>query len=153
MTEIELVLIVAVGVISIFVLIDTILLLRLKIHYDRILKSGGGGLMEALEGIQKTLGIHEGRVGKIFSQIAKIEDDIKSHLQHLVVRRFNPFSNTGGDQSFIVGILDGNQNGIVITSLHSRENTRFYVKSVSGGEGDPHPLSDEEKKVLKKGNS
>jgi hypothetical protein len=70
------------------------------------------------------------------------------HVQHLTLKRFNPFGDTGGDQSFILAILDGNKDGVVITSLHSRENTRFYVKSVEGGVGIDHPLSDEEQKII-----
>jgi hypothetical protein len=54
-----------------------------------------------------------------------------------------------GDQSFIfLALLDGNKDGVVITSLHSRENTRFYVKSVKGGVGIDHPLSEEEQKTI-----
>lgn len=107
--------------------------------------------MNSLENIQKTLASHEAKMSKTAKKIEEIIQDSKAHLQHLVVKRFNPFGNTGGDQSFIMGLLDGNKNGIVITSLHSRENTRFYVKLVSRGEGEPHPLSDEEQKVIKKG--
>ena len=151
MTTLELILIMAISVIGIIVAIETIILFQLKAHYNRILKGSHSGLMDVLEGIQKTLSSHEGRAIKLASKLESLEESAKDHLQHLVVKRFNPFNNTGGDQSFILGMLDGRSNGIVITSLHSRENTRFYVKSVNGGEGDPHPLSDEEKKVLKKG--
>jgi hypothetical protein len=151
MTSLELILIIGNGVIVLVVLIETIILSRLSHHYNHFLKGNNQGLMGLLEGIQKTLSVHEGKTAKLTSKIDDLGQDGLSHIQHIVMHRFNPFNNTGGDQSFILGLLDGHKNGIIITSLHSRENTRFYVKSVIGGEGDPHPLSDEEKKVLKKG--
>lgn len=107
-------------------------------------------LIKALEGIQKTLSEHERGNTITKKEIASLEAKIKTHLQTLTLKRFNPFGDTGGDQSFLLAILDGNKDGIVITSLHSRENTRFYVKSVKGGVGLDHPLSTDEQKIIKR---
>lgn len=107
-------------------------------------------LIKALEGIQKTLSEHERGNAVIKKELASLESKIKTHLQTLTLKRFNPFGDTGGDQSFLLAILDGNKDGIVITSLHSRENTRFYVKSVKGGVGLDHPLSTDEQKIIKR---
>jgi hypothetical protein len=131
-------------------LVLLILVLRLRSHYNSLVKDADKKtLTSALQGIQKTLASHERALVVNKKSISKIEDDGKLHLQKLSLKRFNPFSNTGGDQSFILSFLDGNQDGVIITSLHSRENTRFYVKSVKNGEGVEHPLSREEKKVIK----
>jgi hypothetical protein len=108
--------------------------------------------MNALEGIQKNLAGQEHAQESLKNELQKVASDSVIHLQHLVLKRFNPFGDTGGDQSFILAILDGNNDGVVITSLHSRENTRFYVKSVKGGVGIEHPLSpDEQKLITRKG--
>ena len=107
-------------------------------------------LIKALEGIQKTLSEHERGNAITKKELASLESKIKTHLQTLTLKRFNPFGDTGGDQSFLLAILDGNKDGIVITSLHSRENTRFYVKSVKGGVGLDHPLSTDEQKIIKR---
>src|SRR5690606_27962237 len=107
-------------------------------------------LMRALEGIQKTLAEHERTSTIARKDFKDLEARIKSHLQTLTLKRFNPFGDTGGDQSFILALLDGNKDGVVITSLHSRENTRFYVKSVKGGVGIEHPLSPDEQKIIKR---
>ena len=64
--------------------------------------------------------------------------------------RYNPFSDTGGNQSFILCILDSTDSGTILTSLHSRDNTRIYAKSVSKGQVDVHSLSKEEKECLQK---
>ena len=64
--------------------------------------------------------------------------------------RYNPFAETGGDQSFCLSLLDGNNNGLVISSLHSRENTRIYAKPVKKGKAANYDLSTEEKEAVKK---
>jgi len=126
------------------------IVLRLRRHYNNLVQGvTKKNLMTVLEGIQKTLATHERALAVNKKDLVKTRDDARLHLQHLQLKRFNPFSDTGGDQSFILSLLDGNKDGVVITSLHSRENTRFYVKSVKGGEGIEHPLSKEEQKVIK----
>ena len=141
---------IALGVLLIFNITLLILFLRLRLHYNSLVKGvTKKKLMSVLEGIQKTLATHERALSTNKKSLVKQADNARLHLQKLTLKRFNPFSDTGGDQSFILAILDGNKDGVVITSLHSRENTRFYVKSVQGGAGVKHPLSKEEQKVIK----
>lgn len=73
-----------------------------------------------------------------------LETKIKSHLQKVGFVRFNPFSETGGDQSFCLCLLDQENNGIVITSLHARTSTRLYAKQVIDSAINKAEYSDEE---------
>lgn len=134
------------------IIINLILQIRIskiKSHYDSLTKDiDPKTLTNALQGIQRTLAQHEHAQTALKQDLQKIKEHSISYLQNLTLKRFNPFGDTGGDQSFILAILDGNKDGIVITSLHSRENTRFYVKSVTGGVGIDHPLSEEEQKII-----
>lgn len=66
---------------------------------------------------------------------------------HLGLVKFNPFSDTGGDQSFVLSLLDSQKNGILLTSLHSRGITRIYAKNIILGKADQE-LSVEEKQAL-----
>lgn len=142
--------------VAVLILLATNLILifwisRISGHYNNLTKGlEKKTLMSVLEGIQKTLVNHERTLVINKKEIAKVVDDGRLHLSQMSLKRFNPFSDTGGDQSFMLSILDGNKDGVVITSLHSRENTRFYVKSVKGGEGIEHPLSKEEQKIVNK---
>lgn len=63
--------------------------------------------------------------------------------------RFNPFKEVGGDQSFAMALLNGKNNGTVISSLYTREGTRIYAKSVSQGKADKHPFTQEEEQAIK----
>lgn len=124
-------------------------LYRLSSHYNSLTRGiDKKTLRNALEGIQKTLANHERLLAVSKKEIKGFREESKYQLRHLIFKRFNPFNDTGGDQSFMLAIMDGNKDGVVITSLHSRENTRFYVKSVKAGEGIEHPLSREEHKLL-----
>ena len=80
-----------------------------------------------------------------------VESHQRSSLKHLQKSgfvRFNPFSNSGGDQSFALAILNGHNDGFVISSLHSRDQTRTFAKSVKAGLGQKSELSKEEKSAI-----
>jgi len=66
------------------------------------------------------------------------------------VTRFNPFNDLGGDQSFILTILDQDNTGVIVTSLHNRDITRIYAKAIKNGEGDNITLSKDEKSAIVK---
>ena len=64
--------------------------------------------------------------------------------------RYNPFEDLGGDQSFILCLLDQNNSGVIITSLHNRDLTRVYAKPIKNGEGENFSLSKDEKSAILK---
>jgi hypothetical protein len=80
-------------------------------------------------------------------KIEFLEEDGRHHVQKLGLVRFNPFKELGGDHSFSLAVLNGKNSGVIITSLHTRDRTRIYVKSVKKGKSDG-ALSEEEKKAL-----
>ena len=98
---------------------------------------------------------------KILSEEAKNESDIRllekraqsietnglSHVQKVGLIRFNPFKELGGDHSFSLAILNGQDSGVVITGLHTRERTRVYMKDIKNGKSQSD-LSAEEKKAV-----
>jgi hypothetical protein len=64
--------------------------------------------------------------------------------------RFNPFDGLGGDQSFIITLLDKQNTGIILTSLHNRDFTRIYAKTIKDGQPQNTTLSKEEKNAILK---
>jgi len=61
---------------------------------------------------------------------------------------YNPFGDTGGNQSFVISLLDARGDGFVITSLHSREHTRIYAKEVHKGAYQDRTYSKEEQEAI-----
>lgn len=70
-------------------------------------------------------------------------------LHKVGVVRFNPFKDMGGDQSFSIALLNGRNNGVVISSLYTREGTRVYSKAISQGESKKYPLTEEEEQAIR----
>ena len=76
------------------------------------------------------------------------EKKAKGYLQKVGFLRFNPFADTGGQQSFILSLLDEDKNGILISNLVGRSGARWIVKKINKGRSDDLKLSEEEKKVM-----
>lgn len=87
-------------------------------------------------------------IKNIWAEVREIQELSKLNIQKIGLIKFNPFNETGGDHSFSLALLDGYKNGIIITSLHTRERTRVYLKDVLAGKSKID-LSEEEKKALK----
>jgi hypothetical protein len=76
--------------------------------------------------------------------------DPSGTIQKVQLFRFNPFDDVGGDQSFILTLLDKENSGVLLTSLHHRAFTRLYAKPIKHAEGDNITLSKEEKSAILK---
>lgn len=86
-------------------------------------------------------------IKNLWLEVSNIKEVSKLNIQKVGLVKFNPFDETGGDHSFSLALLDGNKNGIIITSLHTRERTRLYLKDVNNGKVKLK-LSNEEQKAL-----
>ena len=69
-------------------------------------------------------------------------------IQRIGVVRFNPFEDTGSNQSFVLAMLDARGDGFVLSSLHSRQATRMFLKSVTAGRSET-AVSDEEAAAIR----
>lgn len=91
----------------------------------------------------------EEKVGGLSLELENLKKEIKFPIQKFAIVRFNPFSDIGSDQSFSIALLDGKNNGFVITSLYSREGNRIFAKPIEKG-NSIYPLSKEEKEAIEK---
>ena len=102
---------------------------------------------ENLEEVLKKLKALEVNLGEFSQDLKELKAESKAHFKKIGFVRYNPFSGVGGDQSFSVALLNDHNNGVVLTSLFSREGNRVYAKIVEKGVS-PHVLSDEEKQAI-----
>ncbi len=100
---------------------------------------------EILEAFSKL----EKKVQSLESLVEELRKENKKATQKVGLTRFNPFSNTGGDQSFSVALLDGENNGVLITSFYSNERSSVYGKPIEKGKSK-YALCEEEKKAIEK---
>jgi len=68
-------------------------------------------------------------------------------LQRFHMVRYDAFDDMGGRLSFSAALLDDHGDGVVITSINGRTETRTYAKPVQGLTSD-HNLSDEEREAI-----
>lgn len=123
---------------------------KIRLHYDRLTKGvSGATLTSILTGLLGEMKSLEKRVTRIERRVEEIHADGMHHVQRVGIVRFNPFSDTGGAQSFTIAILDGDRSGIVMTSLYARMGNRWYVKAVVKGQGKDIELSKEELSAIK----
>ena len=85
----------------------------------------------------------EEKIQEAFLKIKNLENICEKTIQKTGIVRFNPFNEMGGNQSFVVALLDDKNNGFVISSLFVKDGNRVYAKAVKGGKSD-HSLSSEE---------
>lgn len=87
--------------------------------------------------------------GNIEKEISVINLKLKKSIRGLETIRFNPFPDQGSNQSFAVGMLNEENDGLVISSLYSRERMSIFAKPIKGGTS-LYELSTEEKEALVK---
>lgn len=85
-------------------------------------------------------------------ELEKMKEISKNCLYKFSAIRYNPFSNMGGDQSFSIALLNGENDGFVITSLLTSEGARIYTKPIKKGVSE-YNLSGEEKKAIEEAKS
>ena len=105
-----------------------------------------------LEELLKEVDLFKKDLGNIKDQCVKIEQNNLLHIQKIGLLRFNPFKDTGGNQSFVICLLDSKNDGFIISSLFTRDGSRFYTKPIEKGASN-YALSAEEKEAIKKATS
>jgi Protein of unknown function (DUF4446) len=140
---------VAIVVLLVLVIMQSIRIGRAVDTYRQLVRDGGGGsLDDVLQAHVARVEQVRGRLGEIDAAQAELEHRSRTSIQHVGLVRFNPFEDTGSDQSFALALLDDRRDGVVISSLHGRTNTRLFAKPVEGGASN-HALSDEEAQAIR----
>jgi hypothetical protein len=114
---------------------------RSQIPIDKrleILVEAHAAAIRRLEAAVRQLALGERRLGELAEEA----------VRHVAVVRFDAFEDMGGRLSFSAALLDGHGDGVVITSINGRQDTRCYAKRVRNGTS-AHNLSDEERQAIR----
>ena len=139
--------------IALCALLAWVLLLQLRLqrlteqHTKLLTGASGANLEEILTHHLDELHQALDTVSGLEIRTTSIERTLQHTLQWMGIIRYNPFRNTGGAQSFALAIVDGNGDGVVISSLHTRENTRVYAKPLHQWTSE-HALTEEEQQAI-----
>jgi hypothetical protein len=135
-------------VLAIWIITLQVRMNKLTRHYNRVISdSEDGSLQDALDRYIGRLDDMTGQVQELEEICRTVEKNVRRAIQRIGIVRFNPFADTGSDQSFAVALLDLNGTGIVFSSLFSRTSTRIFAKPVVDGKST-HVLTDEEREAI-----
>lgn len=107
------------------------------------------GLLLSLSGQMKNLQQEQ----MVFHQhLSSLEHTLGFTVQKVGVVKFNPFADSGGNFSFSLAFLNAQNTGVIITSMHGRQQNRVYVKTLLRGKSEI-PLTEEEQRAVATANS
>jgi hypothetical protein len=138
-----------------FLLFILCLILFRKLGYltrryrDFMADANGASLEGTLQEIHRDIRDVNREVAHNRKTLANLSRLLDMAVRGVGVVRFNAFQDTGSDLSFAVACLDAHKNGVVISSIYGREESRTYAKPVEGGRS-AYPLSTEEIEAINK---
>jgi uncharacterized protein DUF4446 len=144
---------IALAVVVILLAIAVILLMRRVRSLDRriagLTRGEGGRSLEAVldAHLDKVYAVAR-EVDDLTARTAGLEAAGRKAFSRVGLVRFNPFEETGGNQSFALALLDAEGDGWVLSSLHARSGTRVYAKSIAKGRSEA-ALSEEESAAIR----
>jgi len=122
---------------------------RLRGRLRKILnETGTTGLDEVLDTQATRIDALAQRAETLATLQQELDSAARLALQRVGIVRYNPFQDSGGDQSFALALLDRAGTGIVISSLHGRAETRIFAKLIENG-ASTHSLSEEEQQAIR----
>lgn len=143
------------GIVVLLILLLIVSIWRLRVAQKqleryRILMDqfGQGNLEHVLVNVQQEINRQAEDIRLAEERIQEIENQLPKMVQHVNLIRFKGFEDVGGDLSFSAAILNGEGDGMVITALHARDDTRIYAKKVNKYMSS-YPLSEEEIAAIK----
>ena len=147
------VLLAVLAVLTLLALVAALLLARsvrrLRKRLDGLTRGGDGTSLEgALESNLWRVERLGGELSSVTERTATLERLRPLAVQKIGLVRFNPFEDTGSNQSFALALLDDHDDGVIVSSLHSRQQTRLYAKPITGGRSDT-ALSTEETEAVR----
>lgn len=111
--------------------------------------AGREGLdLETLLSEQATMvAANASEVAALRAALTTTQATVRTQVGRIGVVRYNPFSDTGGDQSFAVAWVNAAGDGVVISGLYSRDGSRVYAKPLSANESR-YQLTVEERRAI-----
>lgn len=136
------------------VLVLAALLVRTNRQLTALRREHARAFPDSADDVVAVLGRHGAELTEIREDLATIHGNTE-HLRELLRRsvsrvgvvRYDAFEDMGGELSFSAALLDEHGDGIVVSAINGRSETRAYGKPVTGGTGEHH-LSHEESEAL-----
>lgn len=107
----------------------------------------GKALEEVIELMQQRLNAHNAHAIKLGQDMQNLSIRTEKSVRKISTLRFKPFEDAGSNQSFAIALVDDHGDGVILSSLYTRERMSVFAKPVKKGLSE-YELTKEEKKVL-----
>jgi hypothetical protein len=105
-------------------------------------------LRGVLEGQARTMQRLESAINQLTAGDARLSEHLTGAVQNVALVRYDAFEDVGGRLSFSCALLDAQGDGVVVTSINGRQDTRVYAKPVRRGTSE-YNLSEEEEQAIR----
>ena len=121
----------------------------MKNRYKKMMAGVEGGNLERLiNGQADDINLIINEHKELRREFERIDEMLARAITRIAVVRFDAFKDVSNDLSYCVAMLDSNNNGIIISGIFGREDSRTYVKPIVEGEST-YKLTQEEEQALK----
>ena len=114
------------------------------------LLAGGAGGEDLLAAVARQVEATErlrGKLNLVGRETAQLRQRVSSLVGTVGLTRYDAFPELGGQQSYSAAFLDEAGDGVVLSTINGRSETRSYAKPVRGGRSE-HNLSEEERAAI-----
>ncbi len=135
-------------VLALLVALVALLRLRSVRANFRVLWAGGQcDIATVAAGQERRITALAERLEATGADISEVRDDVAQSLRNVAVVRYDAFGDMGGRLSFSCAVVDDAGDGLVISSIHARGESRTYAKGIVGGSSEI-TLTPEEQQAL-----
>ncbi|MDO8523616.1 MAG: DUF4446 family protein [bacterium] len=132
-------------ILVLFSLIQDFFLFR---RLRRLVRGGDGKTLEGtIRKLNERVAALETHAAKAEAGFENMDKRLSTSVRGVSVKRFDPFQNAGGQQSFATALLDEKGDGVVFSGIHARDGVRVYAKEVSNFKSE-RELSEEERGAI-----
>lgn len=128
-----------------FTLIQDFFLFR---RFRKLMRGGDGSSLEgSIRSLITRTELLEAHAKKTEEALNNLDSRLQGSIRGVAVKRFDPFQNSGGQQSFATALLDEAGDGVVLSGIHARDGVRVYSKEVKKFVSE-RELSEEERGAI-----
>jgi hypothetical protein len=137
--------------IGLIIVLLIIWIIMLQVKLGRLLVGKSKNLDESIDTLKKEIDILKTSKKNTETNLLIIYDKLKKVISGFNTVRFNPFKGTGGggNQSFASAFVNEDGDGVIISSLYSRDHVSVFSKPISKMHSE-YDLTEEEKEALQK---
>lgn len=145
---------VVVGALSVLLLIVLVLLIKTKSNlnnlqkkYDFFTNGEEANIDQVLTRTLNELAATKAELAQLQDKHNKLREQVSGCLQTVKLTRYDAFDAMGGKMSYSLLLADEKKNGVILTSIYGRDDSRCYAKNLKEGKSE-YTLAEEEERLL-----